>query len=219
MPEENWVEVGTATTNRIPDSNVDIFLDLDGPPICPNMTDAEFRKLVMALSAEAVELITTRSRELASWTPAAKQRVSDWFGGRCDEGLRDSLFAGLGRLGNVMSELQPKNFVRESPEAAARVGCTPATKNENTDASVCKPDTKTHQICIHPHFCGLRDRDLHRDSKITALIHECTHFNDTFSSDDAMYGISVGLKFWAQNNVEKAIRNADSITAYITFDR
>jgi len=54
---------------------------------------------------------------------------------------------------------------------------------------------------------------------LTTLIHECTHFNDTFASDDVIYGISIGLKFWAKDNAEKAIRNADNITAYITFDR
>lgn len=53
------------------------------------------------------------------------------------------------------------------------------------------------------------------------LIHECTHFTDTFNSDDAMYGNSEsGMKIFATNNPDLAISNADSITGYIaTFDK
>jgi len=154
MVEENWVEVGRATTNRTPDSNVDIFLDLDKPPICPNMTDADFRTKILVLREISVSLITTRLSELAAWTPAAKQRVSDWFG-QSDEATRERLLSGLGNLRKVMREIQPKQIVRYSAEVSKYTGCLPiATDTSHTDASVCKPDTATHTICIHPHFCG-----------------------------------------------------------------
>src|ERR1700709_2132296 len=80
MPEENWVEVGTATTNRIPDSNVEIFLDLNGPPICPNMTDAEFRTMVLKSRDKAVTHVEARLLDLRRWSEKDQARVALWFG-------------------------------------------------------------------------------------------------------------------------------------------
>jgi len=53
------------------------------------------------------------------------------------------------------------------------------------------------------------------------LIHECTHYADTFNSDDVMYGdTEIGMKVFAMQNPRRAITNADSLTGYIaTFDK
>src|SRR5471032_3331311 len=108
MPEENWVEVGRATTNRIPDSNVDIFLDLDGPPICPNMTDAEFRETVVTLAKKAVMLTDRRINELSVWNTEAQDRVESHFG-RKDATTREYLVSRLPKLRDVLDGLGPKN--------------------------------------------------------------------------------------------------------------
>jgi peptidyl-Lys metalloendopeptidase len=85
MPEGNWVEVGTAITNRRPGSNVDIFLDLNAPPICPNMTDAEFRKSVLKLTADANAMVQRRLGELSRWAVIDKERVKTWFGASANQ--------------------------------------------------------------------------------------------------------------------------------------
>ncbi|MDP9585271.1 UNVERIFIED_ORG: hypothetical protein J2791_004586 [Burkholderia contaminans] len=87
-------------------------------------------------------------------------------------------------------------------------------------AAVCKPDSDKRVIAIYSAFCGDPFGDLRRETQIKTLIHECTHFTDTFNSVDAMYGNSeIGMKIFAMNNPEIAITNADSITGYVaTFD-
>ena len=77
MPQEDWVEVGTATTNRTPISNVDIFLDLDKPAICSNMTNKEFRDSFLRSQAEAVGLIQTRITKLAKWDGSEQARAKN----------------------------------------------------------------------------------------------------------------------------------------------
>jgi peptidyl-Lys metalloendopeptidase len=110
MADENWVEVGTATTNRIPDSTVDIYVDLNAPPICPNMTDAEFRKSVLKLTADANAMVQRRLSELSRWAVIDKERVQIWFGAS-DESTKVRLIDGLTKLGKVLSKLAPKNFI------------------------------------------------------------------------------------------------------------
>jgi len=157
MADGNWVEIGRATTNRIPDSNIDIFLDLDGPPICPNMTDAEFRKKVLVLTKKAVLLVDKRIREVSAWDTKAQERVYDHFGTK-DESVHQRLIACLPRLRKVLDDLGPKNFVRTSEDLIRHLGCLPSNKNVNDElASVCGPNTVTHTICIAPKFCTARE--------------------------------------------------------------
>ncbi|WP_433695627.1 M35 family metallo-endopeptidase [Paraburkholderia phenoliruptrix] len=63
--------------------------------------------------------------------------------------------------------------------------------------------------------------ELFHASKVKVLIHECTHYTDTFNSEDLMYGdTEAGMSAFAIRNPISAIKNADSITGYIaTFDR
>jgi peptidyl-Lys metalloendopeptidase len=217
MPGENWVEVGTATTNRIPDSNVDIFLDLDGPPICPNMTDAEFRTMVLKNRDRAVTHVEARLSDLRRWSAIDQARVALWFGSS-DGGARERLLNGLTAISRVLGELAPKNFVRYSDEMVKHLGCTPNMKNgSGVVADVCGPDTATHTICIHVDFCSMREFSWDKDSMVSTLIHEASHFKDTFGTQDHIYHMSKALQF-AKTNPELTLDNADSIAGYVIYE-
>jgi hypothetical protein len=216
MSEENWVEVGTVTTNRTPDSNVDIFLDLDKPPICFNMTNREFRDSFLKSQAEAVVLIQTRIARLAKWDASEQARAQKWFG-NADNGTRDILQAGMPRLLRVMQNLKAENIVRWDTQKDRNITCTVLPDGGITDAAVCKPDSAKHIIAIYSHFCTSPRSQLWHGCQVLTLIHECTHFTDVFDSTDQMYGVSIGLSFWAKENQAKAIRNADSLACYVGF--
>ncbi|MGV2290818.1 M35 family metallo-endopeptidase [Trinickia sp. YCB016] len=217
MSGEDWVEVGSGVANTKPDSNVNIFLSLEGPPICPNMTDVEFRRKVMTLRDRAVQMIEVRLADLRGWGPAEQQRVVTWFGSG-DETIRQRLIVGLSAVIRVMHELKPKNFVRQSAELDRYLGCTPNNKNpDGVVAHVCGPDTATHTICIHTNFCEMRAVSSSKDSMLSTLIHECTHFSDTFGSHDHQYFMRECLTF-AKTHPELAIDNADSIAGYIVYE-
>jgi len=215
MSDENWVEVGTATTNRIPNSSVDIFLDFDAPPICPNMTDAEFRKSVLKLTSEANAMVQKRLGELSRWASVDKQRVQTWFG-VSDDATKARLIEGLTKLSKVLSRLAPKNFIRSSLETDNATGCAPNLKNLTGEvAHVCGPDTATHTISISPNFCALPERSAGKlDSKQLTIVHEATHFYDTFGSKDHAY-TQFNTRRLAQSDPELAISNADSIAWYV----
>ncbi|WP_246637220.1 M35 family metallo-endopeptidase [Burkholderia catarinensis] len=86
---------------------------------------------------------------------------------------------------------------------------------------MCKPDSQKRIIAIYSSFCSDPFGELYHEAQIKVLIHECTHFTDTFDSVDAGYGDSEpGMRIFAMNNPDLAIKNADSITGYIaTFDK
>ncbi|WP_181291029.1 M35 family metallo-endopeptidase [Caballeronia novacaledonica] len=54
------------------------------------------------------------------------------------------------------------------------------------------------------------------NSKLKTIVHECTHYVDTFNSDDIIYGSGYGLAIWAGRYPNETAKNADSITCYIT---
>jgi peptidyl-Lys metalloendopeptidase len=120
-------------------------------------------------------------------------------------------------VNRILRELGPKNFVRQSPVLDRYLGCRPDMKNVGAVADVCGPDTSTHTICIHELFCSIRDRSFGGDSKLSTIIHEVTHFTDTFSSKDHKYSITPFLKTWGQRNPQLSLDNADSITGYIVY--
>ncbi|WP_260463904.1 hypothetical protein [Burkholderia sp. Bp8963] len=104
MPEHDYEYVtvhDSAVTNTTPGSTVEIFLSLSGPPICENMTDAEFRKKVLTLRDEALKIIAQRIHELVAWEAPAQARVKEWFG-KTDETIRTTLLNGLAELAKVM---------------------------------------------------------------------------------------------------------------------
>lgn len=215
MPD--YVEVATAYSNTNEESNVDVFLSLDGPPICPNMTDAAFREIALKLTRRAVTLTDKRLRELGQWNQPARARLADWFGND-NAATRERAAVGLQSLKHVLSDMGPTNFLRSSPELDRHLGCLPQLKNVKDEvAHVCAPNTSTHTICISPKFCTLPAVHMFNESKLATIIHEATHFEDTFASLDNMYGFNSYMRKWAYDNQSKAINNADSIALYIAY--
>jgi peptidyl-Lys metalloendopeptidase len=213
---EEWFEVHSgAVTNTNPGSMVHV--KIDATPICPNMTDAEFRTTVMKLRDDAVVLIEKRIAALKKWDASEQARVGNWFGMK-DDGARDILIRGFTAVNRMMRGLQPRNFVRQSPELDRVLGCVPHPISQGSTAHVCVPDTATHTICIHEVFCKTRDFSVGGDSKLSTIIHECTHFTDTFGSKDWKYTITRFLPVWGQENPRQAINNADSLAGYIVYE-
>jgi peptidyl-Lys metalloendopeptidase len=213
---EEWFEVHAgAVTNTNPGSMVHVIIDTT--PICPNMTDAEFRATVMKLRDDAVVLVDKRLAALKMWALSEQARVGNWFGVK-DGGTRDLLIRGFTAVNKVMRGLEPKNFVRQSPELDRAPGCVPHPISQGSAAHVCAPDTATHTICIHEVFCKTRDFSAGGDSKLSTIIHECTHFTDTFGSKDWKYTITRFLPIWGQENPHQAINNADSLAGYIVYE-
>ncbi|MDI3383474.1 M35 family metallo-endopeptidase [Xenophilus aerolatus] len=199
---------------------VDDFVD--HPPeaaqtenICPNMTNKQFALKVLGLRDLAVELIEKRVKDLTVWGRPEQSRVSKWFG-QDDEGLRRYLEAGLRACVRVLKGLTAANFVRYSEDAMRNVGCVPSGNGSRLAAEVCKPDLKTRTIGIGLEFCGIPDISYSIDSKLATLIHEVTHFDDVFSSTDAVYHMGQSLKLLASDpNVART--NADSIVGYVLY--
>src|ERR1700710_1399092 len=187
MPEENWVEVGTAITNRTPDSNVDIFLDLDKPPICSNMTNREFRQVIMKVRDAAVTLVKERLAALSKWDVQERERAVYYFG-RSDEQIRSTLATNLPKLLSALQELVPEKIVRWDDALNKSLSCSLTVDGGQNRASVCKPDSAKRLIAIYSAFCTDSNGELFHGAKVKTLIHECTHYTDTFDSVDAMYG-------------------------------
>lgn len=205
----------SAATNTTPGSQVHV--DLDMTPICSNMTNKEFRATIIRDRNIAVTLIQNRIKALAGWSPNEQARAKKWFGDSSDS-IRSVLAAGLPKLLSTMQNLKPENVIRWDEQKQRNITCTIFPDNGSTDAAVCKPDTEKKIIAVYPHFCTSPDAQLWKGCKVLTLIHECTHFTDVFGSVDAMYGVSIGLSFWAQDNPDKAIQNADSLACYIGFE-
>lgn len=180
--------------------------------ICPLMTNREFADLMKELGELALRLIDRRLRELEKWGRPERERVVEWFGHSDDE-LRQYLRSGLEACARVLRSLSAKNFVRYSPELMTHVGCLPSG-NSNIAAEVCSPDTSTHTIGIGLKFCELADISAEKDSQLSTLIHEVTHFHDTFSSTDDVYTF-FSAKRLAKTDRVKARRNGDNIAGYV----
>ncbi|AKM41586.1 MULTISPECIES: M35 family metallo-endopeptidase [Burkholderia] len=215
--DEEWIRIATVSVNTIRDSVVSIPLSLDGPPICPNMTDSTFRKRMLELRDEAVAITRQRIRELARWSPATEARVIDWFG-TSDIETRRTLINGLDALADVMARLDARNFVRTGSDADRATGCLPNMKNLDAEvAHVCRPDTSTHTIAISLPFCSLPERSAgNLSSQQLTIVHECTHFEDTFNAVDhsGAYGRTACMHF-AKHHPNDALGNADSIAWFI----
>lgn len=205
----------SAATNTIPGSQVHV--DLDMTPICENMSNKEFRECITRARDAAVPLIQTRLKALDKWDQSEQARVRKWFG-RSDGETRKILQTGMPKLLETMRNLKPDHVVRWDQQKQRNVTCTVFPDNGSTDAAICKPDSVRRMIAIYPHFCTSPEAQLWKGCKVLTLIHECTHFTDVFDSNDSMYGISIGLSFWAQSNPDLAIRNADSLACYVGFE-
>ncbi|AXK63489.1 hypothetical protein CN645_22750 [Burkholderia sp. IDO3] len=192
-------------------------VSFDEPPICPNMTDAAFRKRMLELRDEAVEITLQRRRELMRWNPATEARVVAWFGS-ANMNARRKLTTGLDALARVMARLGPTNFVRVGSDADRATACLPNMENVDIEvAHVCRPDTATHTIAISLPFCSLPERSAgNLSSQQLTIVHECAHFADTFDAGDhpAAYGRRACAQF-AKRYPGMAIGNADNIAWFI----
>lgn len=182
--------------------------------ICPNLTNREFCDLVLGLRDVAVGLVEQRLKDLDVWGKPEQQRVARWFG-TSDDDVRQYLKTGFRQTLKVLMELTGDNFVRYSEQAMRNVGCTPSGNKGRLLAEVCGPDTQTHTIGIGLDFCELRNSSYGTDSKMNTLIHEVTHFQDTFASKDTVYTMSASLRLASQPNVART--NADSLTGYVVY--
>ena len=187
--------------------------------ICPNMTNKEFAALAMKLRDMATDCISkSRLPELERWDKEAQGRVVTWFG-TADQKLREYLQKGLTSCVRVLQELEPKNFIRYTENGKIATCVLPSANG--AAAAACRPDTATHTIAIAPIFCDFKfDNRTHfdtgavmdGDSRLLTLVHEITHFNDTFGSDDIWYGTSNSR---AHAKELKSRMNADSLASYI----
>lgn len=190
--------------------------------ICPNMTNKAFATLMMKLRDMAVDYITKqRLPELERWDEKAQARVTMWFG-IANQSTREHLRKGLVACVRVLQGLEAKNFVRFT--AGGKLLTCVLDNGVGTVAAVCKPDIATHTIAIALPFCEFEsdnrvifgtDKVRDGDSRLLTLIHEVTHFDDTFSSNDTWYGTAKSRGQVNSQNLEALRVNADSIAAYI----
>lgn len=215
----DWVTVhAAAVTNTNPDSLVRVTINT--VPICPNMTNQEFRQTIMKVRDAAVVLVKERIAAVARWDIQERNRATIYFG-RADEEIRGTLAVGLPRLLAALQELVPEKIVRWDDSMNRNLTCSVVPDNGQNRAGVCKPDSEKRVIAIYSAFCSDSNGELWHGAKVKTIVHECTHYADTFNSDDIMYGnTESGMYAFAINNADKAIRNADSIAGYIaTFDK
>lgn len=203
---------------------------LQDEKICPNMSNEAFATLVMELRDEAAQLVRWRLEELGRWDEVAKDRILEWFG---DPGLskrnlhlselRLYLGSGMDACARVLKSLKAGNFIRWVPGWATPLGCS-GHNPPGLAAQVCKPDIETRTIAISLGFCGLRrsnaihgtDKSNDRDSQLSTLIHEVTHFKDVFASTDDWYYMREARKEVLESKRFDIARvNADSLTGYI----
>jgi uncharacterized Zn-binding protein involved in type VI secretion len=184
--------------------------------ICSNMTNKAFCTLMLELRAKAVALISKkRLPELERWEKADQARVHQWFGA-ADLSMREYLRKGLTGCERVLRGLDCKNFVRLTPDGKT-LSCIVPGYGDTTVAMVCRPDTSTHTIAFNSSFCHLRDTSAGVDSKLSTLIHEVTHFDDTFGSLDSIYYLRESLKA-VKSDQTKVKANADNIAGYVVWD-
>ncbi|CAE6854246.1 hypothetical protein R75461_07626 [Paraburkholderia nemoris] len=195
------------------------------PRICPDMTDEALRTLMMQLRDKAVALIYARVAELGSWTPAAKARVQTWFG-RHDGKIRQYLLDRLPKLAEFMQTLRPQDILKWTAAKGTSL-CDlliPFVDDGYRVAQVCPPDN-TRVIYIYPPFCTLHDDSRSEPSRLSTLVHECTHFEETFGAVDVKQDDTgpALLSYWAQHASgnspkDQPMRNAASIAYYIALE-
>lgn len=183
--------------------------------ICPNMTNRQFCEKMLELRDKAILLIAEkRLPELTRWNANDMSRVEEWFG-VADQSMREYLQKGLASCESVLRGMNCKNFIRLTPEGKGLRCIVPPYDNE-TVAMVCKPDLATRTIAINVPFCDLRDLSATHDSQLSTLIHEVTHFDDTFSSSDKLYHLSQS-RAAARTDPAGMKKNADSIAGYVVW--
>jgi len=215
--DKEWFLVHSgAVTNTTPGSMVHVYINTT--QICPNMTNREFRVMIAKLIKWSIILVDRRIADLERYDKKTKDRMIYWFN-RSDENTRRYLIDGFSRQLGVLKILTPHNFVRTDPNLDRMLGCVPNMGDiENEAAHVCGPNTDRRLINIAAKFCtGLRDQNMFGDSRLSTLIHEVTHFVDTFGSVDPRYGLDPTAAAWARANPDQALRNADTLTGFMIY--
>lgn len=190
--------------------------------ICQNMSNAEFYATMNRLRDKAVRLLADRLVELDRWNRADQDKVRLWFG-NAREDTRETLRDGLARMLEIMRGLTDRNHERYTVEGLARVGCVPRAKDGELPgaASVCKADG-TYTIFVGDMFCltnaeenSIYGVQLNKESKLSILIHEVSHFPQAMNSLDDWYSLKIS-KDRAAARDEFCIRMADNIAYYVS---
>jgi hypothetical protein len=63
----------------------------------------------------------------------------------------------------------------------------------------------------------MREFSWDKDSVVSTLIHEASHFSDTMGTKDWRYFMNKCITF-GQENPDQAIDNADSIAGYVVYN-
>ncbi|MFM0323982.1 M35 family metallo-endopeptidase [Caballeronia glebae] len=214
MAEQEFHYLGTIITNAMEGSTHEFFVN--SSPICPNMTNRQFRTMVLKCRDNAVELVQERLKDLKRWSISDRDRVETWFG-KSDDATRAKLTNGLSAIARVLQSLTEDNFVRWDSTRSMHIGCVPNASNAvGAVAEVCAPDTATHTIAIREAFCETREFSWNKDSMVSTLIHEASHFEDTMATKDWQYFMVKCLPF-GKVNPKKAIENADSVAGYVIY--
>lgn len=196
---------------------VDAFVTQPSPAeldnrICPQMTDEQFFEMMLSLRDRAIKVIQRREKMLVAWVDSEKERVKEWFGAN-DEETRAFLQTGLAKVISALAAMTGKNFIRYTPEFGESLGCTPSSPT-NQIAAVCRTDIKNRTIAFTRLFCVVENISPGKDSKISTLIHEVTHFDDIFATYDHIYGFSSSRRVAGLGSTDVKT-NADSYAGYI----
>jgi hypothetical protein len=190
-----------------------------GGTLCKTMSDKELIAQILELRNTAVFLAQQRKEELSRWDNAAKQRTMVWFR-RSDEEVRDFLSKGVGNTIRVLKELKAENFLPSTAEnISSLTKCTIYENPDGVKGAACPTDTIEHRIFLTLEFCELRPTSFvygtntltERESQLSVLVHEVTHFNDVFRSKDILSNIR-GAREQAAPDM---VLNADSLAGYI----
>lgn len=126
-----------------------------------------------------VELVKRRIEGLARRDTKERERVQIYFA-RADEATRKVLSDGLHRLLKAMQELEPEKIVRYDSETSRKLSCAVRPDSGENHAAVCKPDSEKRVIAIYSAYCDSSFGRLWGTCKVKTIVHECTHFTDTF---------------------------------------
>jgi hypothetical protein len=143
------------------------------------VTNKEFRLQAMWAREIGVELVKRRIEGLARRDTKERERVQIYFA-RADEATRKVLSDGLHRLLKAMQELEPEKIVRYDSETSRKLSCAVRPDSGENHAAVCKPDSEKRVIAIYSAYCDSSFGRLWGTCKVKTIVHECTHFTDTF---------------------------------------
>lgn len=186
--------------------------------ICPGMTNEAFVNEINSIKNRLINILLLETIPAVSkWDDKVKAKAIKWFGTDSKE-LRQILLDGYTNSVAVLRKIEGKNFIRADSIKVDPIsgkdpyGCTPANISAGTVASVC-PIDESHHINIYPDYCELKEVGYNSSHKLSVILHEVTHFKDTFSSLDRAYTEVASLRL-VKNNPAQAQQNADSFTLF-----